>query len=206
MKKFIDLISDKKFLFAAMALMLFCMLCCTISLNNRLETAEKKKEDLEKLLAIYQEDLHNSEDQVILHTATIIELQDTIYAKNIELENAIASSNATLFDEHFSNIDFSDGLSYVEIWELNKQYSLSTNTVSLDSIGKQLELNKTLIELTHDALQAENDDTKKLVLQSLIDGLKEEYDWMLPIYDQLVKNSKDLEDYDVNIPMPIPIN
>lgn len=205
MKKIIDFILTKKFLFAAMFLMMFGMLFCIIHLGNRLEESEKNNESLTRLLIECQEQLANSEDQVILHTNTIVELQKAICTKDIELEDVIANSNANLFEEYFSIIDFNDGLDYKELWELNKQYSLSTNAVNLNSLGKQLELNKTLIDLTKDVLETETDNTMKLILQALIDSLQEEYNRILPIYEHFVKECKELEDYDTAIPMPVPI-
>ncbi|MCX4303577.1 MAG: hypothetical protein OSJ66_06200 [Clostridia bacterium] len=205
MKKIIGLISTKRFLFGAMILMMLGMFFCIIHLGNRLEESEKNNENLTRLLGICQEQLFNSEEQVISHTTTISELQNAIYVKDIELDEVISSSNATLFDEYFSSVNFNDGLSYTELRELNKQYSLSLNDVNLKSIGKQLELNKTLIDLTTDVLEAETDDTMKIVLQALIDSLQEEYDRLLPFYEHFLKESKELEDYDNAIPMPVPI-
>lgn len=205
MKKIIDFILTKKNLFAAMFLTMFGMLFGIIYLGNRLEESEKNNESLTRLLIECQEQLANSEDQASLHTNTIVELQKAICIKNIELENVIAKSNADLFEEYFSIIDFTDGLDYKELWELNKQYSLSTNAVNLNSLGKQLELNKTLIELTKDVLETETDNTMKLILQALIDSLQEEYNRILPIYEHFVKECKELEDYDTAIPMPVPI-
>lgn len=203
MKKIIGLISTKRFLFGAMILMMLGMFFCIIHLGNRLEESEKNNENLTRLLGICQEQLFNSEEQVISHTTTISELQNAIYVKDIELDEVISSSNATLFDEYFSSVNFNDGLSYTELRELNKQYSLSLNDVNLKSIGKQLELNKTLIDLTTDVLEAETDDTMKIVLQALIDSLQEEYDRLLPFYEHFLKESKELEDYDNAIPMPV---
>ena len=98
MKIIIGLISTKRFLFGAMILMMLGMFFCIIHLGNRLEESEKNNENLTRLLGICQEQLFNSEEQVISHTTTISELQNAIYVKDIELDEVISSSNATLFD------------------------------------------------------------------------------------------------------------
>ena len=203
MKRFVSSDSAKKLLFGAMCLALLCMLFCIIYLGSRLEAAESKRKNLDRLLEICQEQLDEYKTAVTLQAGTIAQLHDTIFAKDMELTNMTAGGNSDLFAEQFSGIEFRDGLDYVEIWELNKQYSLVTNAVNLNSIGRQVELNETLISLVSECLEAETDDSKRVVLQALLDGFEDNYRQILPIYQFLLKENKELADYDTTIPKPI---
>lgn len=212
MKKFISKkISVYAFGILAFGIILY-MLQILFSLKNDVEKLEREKSNLEEQVLSYthkfletEEKLMAAEDQNIADSSTIVNLRNAITAKdnrNIELESMIDSMYANLFEQYFGYIEFSDGLDYSELTEIDKQYAISNNAVNSECFAKKLELNKTLTELINEALQNETDETKQIVLRTLISDLQEDYDFLLPFYEQAIKEQKELKEYYNVVPMP----